>query len=487
MKKHSFQHLLSVVVIGVFVQFHSISAIAQSKVERLNDLMSQYVAHGKFNGSVLVAEKGKVIYKKGFGLANMEWDIPNDSDTKHRLGSVTKQFTSMMIMQLVEEGKLKLDENISTYLTDYPKETGDKITVHQLLSHTSGVPNYTAFPNFFQKYSRDEYTPEEFIQFFSDSSLVFEPGEKFEYSNSGYFLLGVLIEEVTGKTYEQVLYESILKPLKMNNTGFDHHKTILKKRATGYEINPETGARNSDYLDMTVPFSAGSMYSTVEDLYLWDRALYTDQLLSKKYRKQMFLSHADAGAGNYGYGWMMMKSPKGQSSDMVDVLVHSGGIHGFNTLIVRIPSEEHLIVLLNNTGGTVLDKIGLGITGVLYDQGFDSPQKSLAFALYGEVMKNGVSKGVDWFQKNKDASEFLLKEGEMNMLGYKLLQSGMIKRSIEIFKLNVQEFPESGNAFDSLGEAYLADGDKKMAKVNYKRAVELDPENLSGAKILKDL
>ena len=191
-------------------------SFSQSITEQLDKLINTYTEYGKFNGSVLVANQGKVIFTKGFGMANMEWDIPNKPNTKHRLGSITKQFTAMLILQLAAENKLDLQAPITTYLPDYPKETGDKITTHHLLTHTSGIPNYTSFPDFFQNESRNPYTPDEFVKKFDAKSLDFEPGEKFSYSNSGYFLLGVIIEKVTGKSYEQMLNDHIFSPLNMD-------------------------------------------------------------------------------------------------------------------------------------------------------------------------------------------------------------------------------------------------------------------------------
>jgi CubicO group peptidase (beta-lactamase class C family) len=201
MKQNSKYFLKKKSFIGIFILLMSVNiSFGQSKIEQLDELINLYTEYGQFNGSVLVAEKSEILFKMGFGLANMEWNIPNQADTKHRLGSITKQFTSMLIMQLVEQGKLKLDVPISTYLPDYPKSNGDIITIHHLLTHTSGTPNYTSFPGFFRDSSRDPYAPEDFVSVFADSTLQFKPGEKFAYSNSGYFLLGVIIEKVTGKS-----------------------------------------------------------------------------------------------------------------------------------------------------------------------------------------------------------------------------------------------------------------------------------------------
>src|SRR6185369_11378886 len=268
MMRKSKRIIMKTIFLGVFALIAMLNgSCGQSKIEKLDKLISAYAEYGKFNGSVLVAEKGEIIYKKGFGLANMEWGISNQPATKFRLGSVTKQFTAMLILQLVSENKLKLDVPISTYLPDYPKKNGNIITIHHLLTHTSGIPDFTSFPNF-REMMRDPYRPEEIVSLFADSVLEFTPGEKFQYSNSGYILLGYLIEKITGKSYEQVLQNKILTPLKMNNTGYDHNSTVIKNKASGYNKLGNT-FQNANYVDMSIPFSAGAIYSTVEDLYLW--------------------------------------------------------------------------------------------------------------------------------------------------------------------------------------------------------------------------
>ncbi len=461
------------------------SITAQSKAAQIEDLMSLYTEYGQFNGSLLVAEDGEVLYKNGFGKANMEWDIPNTPKTKHRLGSITKQFTAMLILQLVEEGKLKLDVPITTYLPEYPKASGDKITLHHLLTHSSGIPNYTSFPKFFEETSRDPYTPTDFTSLFKDMELEFVPGEKFAYSNSGYFLLGVIIEKVTSKSYEKNLQEKIFQPLNMNDTGFDNHDVILKNRASGYEKNGDSYS-NAPYLDMSIPYAAGSLYSTVEDLYLWDRALKNNKLLSKENKDLLFAPHIKSGSGTYGYGWGTNRMSNG-SKDSLVVIGHGGGINGFSTLINRIPANQELIVLLNNTGRTNLGEMSRNIINILHDLPYDLPQRSLANFLMDEITKNGLENGLKAFEKQKGSKEYILRENDINALGYQFLQSDKMNEAIAVFKLNVKEFPESSNVYDSLGEAYMETGNKELAILNYKRSVEMDPNNDNGKEMLKKL
>ncbi|WP_289663377.1 serine hydrolase [Flavobacterium panacagri] len=472
-------------VLFFIFQLSALSVFAQDKAKQIEQLLGKYNEYGQFNGSALVAENGKVIFKKGFGSANMEWNIPNQPDTKFRLGSISKQFTALLIVKLAEEGKLKLDVPITTYLPDYPKENGDKITTHHLLTHTSGIPNYTDSPNFFKDKARNPYTPEAFVKTFSSLPLEFTPGEKFNYSNSGYFLLGYIIEKITGKTYEQYLQEVIFTPLKMVNSGYDHSDVILKNRAAGYERKGKL-ITNAAYLDMSIPYAAGSLYSTVEDLYLWDQALYTNKLLSAKSMESLFKPYISAGRAFYGYGWFVDEVNNGDKGKLNSV-GHGGGINGFNTIISRYPSDKNLIVLLNNTGGTVLGEMNDAIRAILYNQKFEQPKRSLAFELLETFANKGTKAGIDSYNKLKNDPTYNIKENDMNRVGYQLLQDGKKKEAIEIFKINVETFPKSGNVYDSLGEAYLADGDKKLAIANYTKSVELDPSNEGGKKALAEL
>ncbi|HZV68571.1 MAG TPA: serine hydrolase domain-containing protein [Saprospiraceae bacterium] len=469
----------------IFIVFVLLNyACGQSKTEKIEALINMYAEFGLFNGSVLVAEKGNIIYKTGKGWANVEWEIPNQPDTKHRLASITKQFTAMLIVQLASENKLKLDVPISSYLPDYPKKTGDIITIHHLLTHTSGIPNYTSFPNY-REIMQDPKSAEELVSLFADSTLEFTPGNRFQYSNSGYVLLGYIIEKITGLPYEQVLQNKIFTPLKMNNSGYDHNDVVIKKRASGYDQVGNT-FQHTNYIDMSVPYSAGGIYSTVEDLYLWDQALYTEKLVPQKYRDLLFGSHIPAGQQFYGYGWEMGKMPVGSSDDVVQIISHSGSINGFGTLITRIPSDKSSIILLNNAGGAPLYDITIGITGILQDKPYSLPKKSLAFSLLEMIEKDGVRPPLVNLKEIKDSGDYTINENEMNVAGYQLLHSSPSEAAF-IFKMNVEAFPNSFNTYDSYGEALLILGDTTQAIENYTKSVKLNPGNENGLKVLKEL
>ena len=480
--RSSVMAIAMVAMLGILVI--PIPGFAQGKAAKIEELMARYYDYDMFNGTLLVAENGKVIYKKGFGLANMEWDISNTTDTKFRLGSITKQFTAMLIMQLVERGKLKLEDTLSAYLPYYREDIGKKVTVHHLLAHTSGIPSYTGLPRFFEDVSRDPYEVDEFIKKYCSGDLEFEPGSKYRYNNSGYFLLGAIIEQVTGKPYEAVLKEQILDAVGMTDTGYDHHNTLISRRAVGYGKTID-GYENAPYLDMSLPYSAGSLYSSVEDLYLWDQVLYTDQLLSGKHREQMFRPNLN----NYAYGWSVRKISLGKDRDSVRVVSHGGGINGFNTRITRLVDDMHLIVLLNNTGGTRLDEMSRRIIHILYDQPYNLPKEPISQALAGTLREKGVESAVQQYRELKEVQldAYNFAERELNMLGYSLLRAERVKEAVEILKLNVAAFPKSSNVYDSLGEAYMKSGETDSAIVNYAKALELNPKNRQALRMLKKL
>ncbi|UCE41445.1 MAG: serine hydrolase [Candidatus Aminicenantes bacterium] len=485
MKRSALSIIFSALLSLVFLLSIQIHAFSQDNISKIDVLIQAYIDLGQFNGSVLVAEKGKVIYKKGFGLANREWNLPNEPNTKFRLGSITKQFTSMLILQLVEKGKLDLQGKLSDYLPYYRKDTGSQVTIHHLLTHSSGIPSYTSIPNFFEEISRDPYSVEEFVKKYCSGDFQFEPGSRFLYNNSGYFLLGAIIEEITGKTYEEVLNEKIFSPLGMENSGYDRPGPIIPNRASGYS-NAFDGYTNAPYLDMSLPYAAGSLYSTVEDLYLWDQALYTEKLLSAEMRELMFTPHMT----NYGYGWGVRQKSLPDSKEKLISIAHGGGINGFNTWIERLVDEKHLIVLLNNTPGANLGQMSDAIIRILYGKPYDFPKKSIANILYKILMEKDVKSAIEQYEtlKKDHPKDYNFLAQELNTLGYYLLtEKKRTKDAIEIFKLNIKAYPKYANGYDSLAEAYMISGDKKLAIKNYAKSLELNPNNANAVEKLNEL
>ena len=474
----------SQIILAFFLLF-SFNNFPQSKADKIDQLLRKYVEYNAFNGAALVAENGKVIFKKGYGYANFEWDIPNAPDTKFRLGSITKQFTSMLIMQLVQEGKLRLDEKVSEVLSDYPKEQGEKITIHDLLTHTSGIPNYTDFPGYPTEIMKNTFSPLELVKLFENKPLEFKPGSKFSYSNSGYILLGYIIEKVTGKPYEEVLKENIFNPLGMKNSGYDHNIEIIPKRAYGYN-HFALEVQNANYIDMTVPFSAGALYSTVEDLYKWDQALYTNKILSKGNIKKLFGKYIPAFGGMYyGYGWAVTKISNGHG-DSVNVVAHGGAVNGFNSLIERFTDDKNLIVLLNNTGATDLQDIAKHIEKILYNEKYEMPEEPIVIKFARKISDDGVDNAIKYIKNLSPEESKKLDERDINNLGYSLMNTGQTKEAIKIFKLNIDKY-NSANSYDSYAEALMKDGQTEAAIENYKKSLEMNPGNSNAVEMLKQM
>lgn len=471
------------IILSVFILFISLNLFAQEgtdKAKKIDELVSKYYEYGIFNGSILVAEKGNIIFEKGYGYADRDGQTLNTPETKFRIASVTKQFTAMLIMQLVEKGKIKLDGKLSDYLTYYRKDQGDKITIHNLLTHTSGVPNYTN-NEFMDKHTATAITPKDLILTYGSGDLDFEPSSKYNYSNTAYVMLGAIIEEVTGKKYETVLQENILTPLGMTNSGYEHNEIKMVNQAIGYD-NALGAVNVAKFIDMSIPFSAGSMYSTVEDLYKWDRALYTDKLVSAASKEKIYTPFLN----NYGYGWNIISAKVSPTEEKI-IYTHSGGINGFSTNIMRVVSDDLAIIVLSNYANGQAQKISNDISKIIYGIPYKFPTKSVMGALVtsgGKTMAEAIAEARE-LAKNK--AEYSVNEGEMNNLGYQLLGSGKIDDAIEVFKFNVEMFPQSANVYDSLGEAYMMKGDNANAILNYKKTLELEPKNDNAVKMLKKL
>ncbi|WP_052158231.1 serine hydrolase domain-containing protein [Lacinutrix jangbogonensis] len=450
-----------------------------SKVDKINELVSLYSEYDMFHGTILVADQGEIIYKKGFGFANMEWDIPNKVDTKFQIASMTKSFTAMLIMQLVVEHKLDVHEPISTYLKDYPKTNGDQITIHHLLTHSAGIGR--------DRSNKEKHNqPEAMVNQFASIPLRFTPGERFKYSNSGYTLLGYIIETITAQSYEDVLQERIFKPLEMKNSGFHKHRKLIKNMAYGYNKNFGEYYDN-DSTDETTAYAAGAIYSTVEDLFIWDQALNTELLLPKKYMDLIFVKHIIDSDIHYGYGWELITKPIGNTAEEVETVGHSGSIGGFRSLYTKIPSRNASVIILNNSSRSFRTSITTAITGILYNQPYDLPSIPLAQFMLKTIENEGIDKGIQFYKNHKDAPEYHVSEQELVVAGYRFLHAENPKAAAKIFKLATEVFPDHDNPFDSYAEALMALGKNDEAISNYKKSLTLNPKNNNAIKMLAKL
>lgn len=336
------------------------AARAQDLAPKIDEYMNAAVKVDRFSGAILVARDGKIIAAKGYGMADLENDVPNTPETKFRLGSLTKQFTSASIMLLQERGKLSVQDSICKYVAPCP-EAWQPVTLHHLLSHTAGVPNFTALPDY-QKTMREPTTVESLIARFRDRPLDFKPGENWKYSNSGYALLGYVIEKVSGESYENFLRKNIFESLGMTNTGYDHPEEIVKRRARGYAPRGE-GLVNAAYIDMTIPFAAGGLYSTVGDLFIWDQALHGGRLLKKPSLDAMLTPVRN----NYGYGFGVDKIFNRPMAG------HNGGIEGFATSIIHFTDDRATFIVLSNNEAARATRVAADLAAIVFGEKYEVP------------------------------------------------------------------------------------------------------------------
>ena len=267
---------LRIFVVGVVLWAGGAGSGLADDVARMEEVIQARVKDSSFMGSVLVARDAEIVLNKGYGFANVEWQIANSPTTRFRLGSLTKQFTSASILLLEERGKLKIEDHIKQYVPDAPA-AWDAITIYNLLTHTSGLPNYTALPDFATTMGT-KVTPQQIVAKFRDRPLDFEPGTKMLYSNSGYIVLGLIIETVSGESYASFLQKNLFDPIGMKDSGYDSSTAISPRRASGYTPGPD-GPLNAAFLDMSIPYAAGALYSTTEDLLRWEKALFGGKVL----------------------------------------------------------------------------------------------------------------------------------------------------------------------------------------------------------------
>lgn len=309
----------------------------------------------RFAGSVMVAQSNQIVFMKGYGLANRELDVTNTPSTKFRLGSITKQFTAMCVLILQEQGKLSVEDPISKFVRDCPSGWS-KIKIRHLLTHTSGIPDYTKLPEYISTTTLG-YPAEKMVKWLRDKALEFEPGERFEYSNSGYVLLGFIVEKASGQSYEQFMQEFVFKPLGMKASGCDHFERILPRRASGYTPDGESWV-NSAYVDTTYPHGDGALYSTVADFFHWYQCWREKKLVSASSWKSMTSPVKE----NYGYGIAIVE-PFGQKE-----FAHDGRVNGFVASMRWLPSSDIFVAAFANTDSAHSGEVADGLVALLLDK-----------------------------------------------------------------------------------------------------------------------
>ncbi|MFD2561461.1 serine hydrolase [Aquimarina rubra] len=507
--------------------------------QSLDELMTAYSENGRhkigspFNGAVLVAKNGEIVFKKAYGLNNRELDIPNTLETKFPIGSVTKQFTAMLVMQMAEEGKLNLNDSVSKHLSYLPKEFGDKITIHQLLSNTSGLPHYEGITKNgikFNTFAATKYSPKELALLISKVKLSYEPGTTFYYSSLGYILLGTILEEVSGKSFAELLETKITKPLGLKNTGFASNEFIKNETAKGYKfVEDETikmifmkyggDFHEVPFRDQSNTYTTGGMHSNVEDLFIWSEAVKSYRLLSKEYTDKMLTPNKQG----YCYGWIRNWDDLIERNTKAKLFSHSGSTFGhvasinlfddgttiiYTTNVNTIKNQEivHQLYLSAHQLEDNYRIEGYPDRGSLAEFEKDGGVKALnryfekLSELCGyEVLPSDTSIGHIMYlyyengnQKTGDSikQSFFEKyhptESSINRLGYNLLDNNC-NLAIEFFKENTVLYSKSPNVWDSLGEGFLKCENYEEAVTSFTKAVAIGKKiNHHNLEIFKD-
>jgi CubicO group peptidase (beta-lactamase class C family) len=365
----------------------------QTKTQRIDEIVRYYQEYGYLNGTVLVGEKGRIIYEKGVGEADFASHTPNTPLTRFGIGSITKQFTALLVLQEVDEGKLSLGDTVAKVLPWYRQDTGSQMTIEQLLHHTSGLPPDFDSPEFSGDAPAGKfYAPEDFVKRFCSRNLVSKGGTAWNYSNCGYIVLGLILERVAAEPYGELLYKRVLDPLGMKNTGLLHKDYSEMGGAIGYKRHAGPRYTRGPYLDLGHCFSAGAMYTTVEDLFVWNQALTRGPLITASQREQIFRP----GKNDWGYGWFVTKIPAGvpgagstqgeMRGDMPD---------NFFSWILRYPEQDAVIIVLRNSYESS-EHLEENLQAALFDAPPRLPSRQFADLVAAPFVKLGEVAHLHW-------------------------------------------------------------------------------------------
>lgn len=484
-----------------FVLVDSVNLYSQNTVDRLGRYFSMAFQHQIFNGNVLIAENGKIVYEKSFGYADAAAKKLNSTTSTFHIASISKTFTATAILQLAERGKLDLDEPVVKYLKNFPYP---QITVRHLLSHSSGLPSYeNLFDSIRNVHPDTMFTNADILPAYVTlhPPLLYVPLSNYNYNNINYAILGLIVEELSGKALHDYIKEHILKPAGMSDTFFPkiifYHYTAqeAKKLSIMYRYR-HLYSRLPERVD-TVPFVSkywynynfegfGDIISTTSDLLKYDQALYNNVLLQKSTLTAAFtptlLNSGKANDAGFGLCWII-----GQDSTFGKLVMHGGGVPGLRTFLLRNITKRQTIILLDNNENEV-EQLAMDALKILNKEMVSMPGKSITRVYARSLLSDGQEKARIILEKlRKRSADYFLSEEELNSLGYELLGDNKIPLAVEVFKMNMELFPQSWNVYDSYGESLLKIGKKEQAIEMYKKSIEINPNNENGKKALKEL
>lgn len=467
-----------VVFVALFdlsVPGHASGVVAGPTAEqRIDALMTTLHDRGQFDGSILVARAGAIVYRAGLGYANESTREPFQPSTVSALASVSKQFTAMAVMMLAEKGALGYDDPIKRFLPELARYA-PTVTVRHLLNHTSGIPDVGDLG-----IDRPGLTNGEVIAALAkESSLASPPGTHYRYSNPGYALLATIVERLSGQRLSDFLATHIFKPLGMEST-FVREATGAAQPAVAMAYDPF----GRPVADTNATVGDGGVFSTVDDLYKWDRGLSGPSLVRTSTLEAAFTPpKLLEGSSTYGFGWNV-RLDQGERT-----LWHTGSTSGYRAYIERRPVEPLLTVMLTNHGNTKRVDIAAAIVHILRGEPFTLPGRPLARRLYDAIKADGIDQAMRLYDslRAQAAPDYDLSESELNTLGYRLVGEGRAKDAVRVFERNARSFPTSSNACDSLGDAYVQAGEPELAVTSYARATALDSGNRHAAAALTTL
>ncbi len=446
---------------------------SQNRESIINPIKSHLKILEKENnlsGVVLIAKEGKPIYREAFGFSNLPDRVKNKPDTKFNLASINKMFTAMAIMQLVESGKISLQDKVGQYLTDYPNKTvADSVTIHQLLTHTSGM---RSFWEDYDKLAKEKFkTVSDYLPLFADKKLAFAPGSDFYYSNSGYMVLGLIIEKVSGQNYFDFVKEHIYKPAKMMNTDAYELDNAIPNLAIGYTMSLEEPGqwKNNIYSNLAKGTPAGGGYSTVDDLLNFANALQNNILLSKENIALCTSGKVKYREGMYGYGF------EENTINGHRIFGHTGGHDGIACELMIYPDLGYTVVILTN--GEVENY--WEASNLIKKQLVGSTPSIENFFYTKDIIKTISNKGYEAGIKviEQNSKKHSLRENLIERYGYKFLFEKKTNQAIDLFKLNLHFFPNSTNSYYYISEAYRVSGQKEKAIEYLKLHLEKEPED----------
>ena len=467
-------------ILFIFLILINLNLAAQLPV-RLDSIFNAYHQYGLFDGTVLIADDTGIVYQKAFGYANYEHGVPNTLNTVFGIGSVSKPFTSMLVLQLIQKGKLQFNDPISKHLPEYRKDIGNKVTIRQLLTHTHGIPGYTGLPNVWEDSMQITYTSSYILKNFASRNLEFNPGTSYKYGSTGYFILAQIIERVTDKSLADVLKENIFVPIQMLQSGIMDNKRPVKNKASGYY---RLGSQyiNEPYIYNLNAYGGSGIHSTVKDLYLWDRALYTQRLLSKE-SMLLYTSthHKVEHSYAYGFGWEFTHLGLAKN-DTIETMEHSGAVRGFRANIFRIPAEKKCVILLSNSANQSAYDLFENIMQVFRGREWTAPKKLLGDTLFTLMLSASVEQAIQLYKtlKAEHSTMYDYSSYALELLGERLLMLSLYAEAAAIFQLAVNEYPKYTYGYLYMGRAYEKMGKRKEAIIAYQKAVTQDKNSRPG-------